>query len=111
MAATNEPGLVEVTEGTTPLLVPRTTHTRGPKKREGTPFYNPAMRIARDVSVLVLRTLSKHGGKTFRVRATDTVGNPGSAQTFAWVVDTVAPTVAISMRIAVSRRLLPWISA
>jgi tRNA (guanine26-N2/guanine27-N2)-dimethyltransferase len=59
--------LVEVTEGTTTLLVPKTAHTIGPKKREGVPFYNPAMRLARDVSVVVLRTLVELDGRTFRV--------------------------------------------
>ncbi len=40
-----------VTEGTTLLRVPRAGHGKGPKARRGGPFYNPAMRLARDVSV------------------------------------------------------------
>lgn len=47
--------LVEVTEGTTTFHVPQSEHVKGPKAKEGVPFYNPAMRLARDVSVLVLR--------------------------------------------------------
>jgi hypothetical protein len=37
-----------------------------------------------------------NGNRTFRVRATDTVGNLGNTATFSWVVDTVAPTVTIT---------------
>jgi tRNA (guanine26-N2/guanine27-N2)-dimethyltransferase len=47
--------LVEVTEGTTTFHVPKSEHAKGPKAKEGVPFYNPAMRLARDVSVLVAR--------------------------------------------------------
>ncbi len=67
MDSTKPTELVEVTEGTTSLLVPKTTHTYGPKKKEGTPFYNPAMRLARDVSVLVLRTLVDLDARVYRV--------------------------------------------
>ena len=67
MTPVSDTKLVEVTEGTTNLLVPHTEHTYGPKKREGTPFYNPAMRLARDVSVLVLRTLVDLDARVFRV--------------------------------------------
>lgn len=42
---------VQVQEGTTRLTVPRSGHEKGPKARRGGPFYNPAMRLARDVSV------------------------------------------------------------
>lgn len=38
-------------EGGTHLHVPRSGHAKGPKTRRGGPFYNPAMRLARDVSV------------------------------------------------------------
>jgi len=47
--------LVEVTEGTTTFHVPKSEHAKGPKAKEGVPFYNPTMRLARDVSVLVAR--------------------------------------------------------
>ena len=36
------------------------------------------------------------GNRTFRVRATDPFGNVGTPATFAWVVDTLPPTVAFS---------------
>ncbi|MBI2079017.1 MAG: methyltransferase domain-containing protein [Euryarchaeota archaeon] len=58
---------MEVTEGTTVLDVPATTHALGPKKKEGGPFYNPAMRVARDISVLVLRALSEGSGRRWSV--------------------------------------------
>lgn len=48
-------GSSEVVEGTTRFHVPVDDHTRGPKAKRGVPFYNPTMRTARDVSVLVLR--------------------------------------------------------
>lgn len=67
MTPAAELDLVEVTEGTTTLLVPPTAHKRGPKKREGTPFYNPAMQVARDVSVLTLRTLLQQDPRPWRV--------------------------------------------
>lgn len=51
------PQLVEMTEGATRLLVPPPRTTKGPGKREGEVFYNPAMRFARDVSVLVAEAL------------------------------------------------------
>jgi len=37
------------------------------------------------------------GGQTFRVRATDLFGNLGNETTVAWVIDTVAPTVTITV--------------
>lgn len=36
------------------------------------------------------------GNRTFRVRATDPVGNVGAPATFAWVVDTAPPTVTLT---------------
>ncbi len=36
------------------------------------------------------------GNQTFRVRATDTVGNIGGDSTFGWFLDTVLPTVVIT---------------
>lgn len=46
-----------VTEGAVSVSVPvtATSSTRGPARADGPVFYNPAMRMARDVSVLVLR--------------------------------------------------------
>lgn len=58
---------MEVVEGSTRLTVPATTHVKGPKKKEGGAFYNPAMRAARDVSVLVLSHLVESTKKTWRV--------------------------------------------
>jgi tRNA (guanine26-N2/guanine27-N2)-dimethyltransferase len=48
---------MEVTEGTTRLHVPRTEHSKGPKAKQGVPFYNPAMRTARDICALMLAEL------------------------------------------------------
>lgn len=50
--------LVEVTEGTTTFRAPQGEATKGPKAKEGVPFYNPAMRLSRDLSVLVARAVA-----------------------------------------------------
>lgn len=62
-----EADLVEVTEGTTSFRVPNSNHTKGPKAREGVPFYNPAMRMARDFSVLVLQVVRNEYAGRFQV--------------------------------------------
>lgn len=67
MSAVSGPRRVHATEGTTTLLVPESDHKRGPQKRGGGPFFNPAMRVARDVSVLVLRTLAAQERRGLRV--------------------------------------------
>lgn len=59
--------LEEISEGGTPLQVPRSAHRKGPKRKEGVPFYNPAMRVARDVSVLLLCQLAHQRPSTWRV--------------------------------------------
>lgn len=52
------PALEQVREGSTAFRVPASDHQKGPKAKEGVPFYNPAMRLSRDLSVLVLRAVS-----------------------------------------------------
>lgn len=59
--------LEEAREGETTLLVPRSAHRHGPKRKEGVPFYNPAMRVARDVSVLLLRRLMRERAGPWQV--------------------------------------------
>lgn len=59
--------MMEVVEGTTRLEVPATEHRLGPKAREGAPFYNPAMRVARDVSVLLLKSLALSDKRPWRI--------------------------------------------
>ena len=54
-----------IKEGTTELFVYKNkTSVKGPSIRENTPFYNPAMELNRDVSILVnqwfLNTSAKH---------------------------------------------------
>lgn len=44
----------EVREGRASLLVPDVPHGRGPGRRTGLPFYNPAMAVSRDLTVLAL---------------------------------------------------------
>ena len=58
--------LKTVSEGAVSISVPvtATTSTRGPARADGPAFYNPAMTLARDVSVLVLRAA---GGTGWRV--------------------------------------------
>ncbi len=51
-----------VTEGGVDLLVPDVQRRPGPGTRSALPFYNPAMAVARDVSVLLARRLLPHGG-------------------------------------------------
>ncbi len=55
-----------VSEGAVSISVPgaASTSRRGPAKADGPVFYNPAMELARDVSVLVLRAV---GGTDWRV--------------------------------------------
>ncbi len=70
--------LEEVVEGTTRLLVPKSTHVKGPKAKEGLPFYNPAMRLARDLSVLVLGGfISQGSGKASVCDAMSSLGARG----------------------------------
>ncbi len=46
----------QVTEGTTTVFVPKQqTKERGPGKKQGIPFYNPAMELNRDISVAVVQ--------------------------------------------------------
>jgi tRNA (guanine26-N2/guanine27-N2)-dimethyltransferase len=46
----------QVTEGTTTVFVPKQqTKERGPGKKQGLPFYNPAMELNRDISVAVVQ--------------------------------------------------------
>lgn len=59
--------LEEITEGTTTFLAPRSSHRRGPKAIEGVPFYNPEMRLARDLSVAVLATWARSRPRPVRV--------------------------------------------
>lgn len=48
----------QVTEGTTTILVPRQqTAAKGPGKKQGRPFYNPAMELNRDFSISVAQWL------------------------------------------------------
>ncbi len=49
------PGSVEVTEGSTRLLVPGTHSSGGPGKRIGHVFFNSQMAFNRDVSIMFLR--------------------------------------------------------
>ncbi len=61
-----------------------------------TPFESPAL---------------ADGGRTFRVRGTDAFGNVGADATFAWVVDTAAPTVSItSQPLALSNDPTPTVT-
>ena len=48
---------VEVTEGLARLTVPAGGSSRGPGTRSRLPFYNPAMAVNRDLTVLALRAL------------------------------------------------------
>lgn len=61
------PEFMEVVEGTTRLHVPRSPHVKGPKAKTGQPFYNPAMRLARDLSVLILRAEAEQRGRRLQV--------------------------------------------
>lgn len=56
-----------VVEGTTELLVPPSEHRKGPKRKEGVPFYNPAMRLSRDLSVLVLAQIRRQAARDITV--------------------------------------------
>src|SRR2546427_13029554 len=47
-----------VHEGEVDLLVPDVERRAGPGTRSALPFYNPAMAVARDLSVIVARTLA-----------------------------------------------------
>lgn len=57
----------EVQEGATKLMVPKSEHARGPKAKEGVPFYNPDMRLARDISVRVLTALASESPRPLTV--------------------------------------------
>lgn len=66
-----------VTEGSTALRVPRTGHEKGPKARRGGPFYNPAMRLARDVSVALAAVLARDKAEFTFLDAMAAVGARG----------------------------------
>jgi tRNA (guanine26-N2/guanine27-N2)-dimethyltransferase len=51
-----------ITEGRVDLLVPDIERRAGPGTRSRLPFYNPAMAVGRDVSVLLARRLLPRGG-------------------------------------------------
>ncbi len=68
-----------VTEGRVELLVPDVERRPGPGTRSALPFYNPAMAVARDVSVLLAGRLLPRGGT---------------------VLDGLAATGALGLRIA-----------
>lgn len=76
--------VVEVMEGATRLLVPRhRSHAKGPAAVEGEIFYNPAMRFARDVSVLAAEGLAREraarwGAKAHPVRVFDGLAASGA---------------------------------
>jgi len=53
--------LREIREGLARLLVPDIPRGRGPGKDTGLPFYNPTMEKNRDMTVLLMRALGRHG--------------------------------------------------
>lgn len=58
----------EIVEGTTRLLAPTTNQGTGPgAKEKDAPFYNPGMRINRDLSVLLVATESARKGRELDV--------------------------------------------
>lgn len=71
-----EQDLGQVTEGTTTFWAPKSEHERGPKAKEGVPFYNPVMRLARDLSVLVAHAEAPQRAKPFEV--CDAMGSLGA---------------------------------
>jgi tRNA (guanine26-N2/guanine27-N2)-dimethyltransferase len=58
--------LEEVLEGRTRLLVPKGRTKKGPGRRSSA-FYNESMRSNRDIAVLVLSTISRHGTSKLKV--------------------------------------------
>jgi len=71
-----------VREGGVDLYVPDVEVRRGPGTRSSLPFYNPAMAVARDVSVLLAHALLPRGGR---------------------VLDGLAATGALGLRVAAER--------
>lgn len=58
---------MDVEEGATRFRAPTAAPTKGPKAKEGVPFYNPAMRLSRDLSVLVLARARAEAGRDLSV--------------------------------------------
>jgi len=60
--------LQSITEGTTSLLIyPHHDRQRGPAKKEQVPFYNPAMELNRDLSIVLIQWLVRNHPKQFQV--------------------------------------------
>jgi tRNA (guanine26-N2/guanine27-N2)-dimethyltransferase len=90
-----DPGLVEVQEGPTRLLVPprHTTHGPAPRAAAAGTFYNRAAARNRDVSVLYMA--ARHQGSD--VRAVDVLAGTG-ARSVRWVVEAGLTQVTINDR-------------
>lgn len=88
---------VEVTEGATRLLVPpgHTLHGPAPRAKAAGTFYNQAMALGRDISVLYMA--ARHQGS--EVRAVDALSGTG-ARGVRWVVEAGLRQVTLNDRSA-----------
>ncbi len=83
--------LEEITEGGARLLVTPGNKPRGPGTHFGGVFYNPAMALARDISVLVADVWESCGGRELR-EGLDGLAGAG-ARGVRWLVESKLPHV------------------